>query len=332
MVRPVPHDRAAVLVNGGSRRGAHAFAPALRALRASGIELGHSTLVHDAEEIEGAVTAAVQARCSLLVAGGGDGTVSTVAGLLADLPAERRPVLGVLPLGTANDFARTLDLPSDLAAAVAVLSSGKVVDVDLGRANGLPFLNVASLGLSVAATRVLRPALKRRLGPLAYPLATLLAYRRHRPFRATLSFPGGDHAPLELGDLLQIAIGNGRHYGGGNTVAPDAGIDDSTLDLYAIRAGRLRDHLSVARLLRDGTLVEHDHVQHLVTRSLELSTDQPQPVNLDGEIAASSPVRFSVQRNAVEVVVPAHVTHLRHDALPAATDARDLSGRKLDPI
>jgi YegS/Rv2252/BmrU family lipid kinase len=332
MVRPVPHDRAAVLVNGGSRRGARAFDPALRALRATGIELGHSTLVHDAEEIERAVTAAVEARCSLLVAGGGDGTVSTVAGLLADLPADRRPVLGVLPLGTANDFARTLDLPSDLAAAVAVLSSGKVVDIDLGRANGLPFLNVASLGLSVAATRVLRPALKRRLGPLAYPLATLLAYRRHRPFRATLSFPGGDHASLELGDLLQVAIGNGRHYGGGNTVAPDAGIDDSTLDLYAIRAGRLRDHLSVARLLRDGTLVEHDHVQHLVTRSLELSTDQPQPVNLDGEIAATSPVRFSVQRNAVEVVVPAHVTHLRHDALPAATDARDLAVRKLDPI
>jgi len=89
---------------------------------------------------------------------------------------------------------------------------------------------------------------------------------------------------------------------------------------------------SIARLLRDGTLVEHDHVQHLVTRSLELSTDQPQPVNLDGEIAATSPVRFSVQRNAVEVVVPAHVSHLRHDTLPRATDARDLPVRKRDPI
>lgn len=332
MVRPVPHAHSALLVNGGSRRGAHAYQPALHALRASGMEIGHAELVHDAEQIGAAVTAALEAGCSLLVTGGGDGTVSTVAGLLADVPGARRPVLGVLPLGTANDFARTLDLPSDLAAAVSVLTSGQVVDIDLGRANGLPFLNVGSLGLSVAATRALRPALKRRLGPLAYPLAALLAYRRHRPFRATMEFPDGDHAPLELGDLLQVAVGNGRHYGGGNTVAPDAGIDDSTLDVYAIRAGRLRDHLSVARLLRDGTLVEHDHVQHLVTRSLVLSTDEPQAVNLDGEIAASSPVRFAVQRNAVEVAVPAHVTHLRHDALPGATEYSGLPLGRLDPI
>jgi diacylglycerol kinase family enzyme len=163
-------------------------------------------------------------------------------------------------------------------------------------------------------TRALRPGLKRRLGPLAYPLATLVAYRRHRPLHVRLEFPGGDFPVLELGNLLQVAIGNGRHYGGGNTVAPDAGIDDHTLDLYAIRAGRLRDHLSLARLVRDGTLIEHEDVQHLVTRAVVLTTQRPEPVNLDGEIAATSPVEFRVQRNAIEVVVPAHVTHLRHDS------------------
>ena len=282
------------------------------------MEVVHSALVHDADGIVGTVTTALEAGCSLLVTGGGDGTVSTVAGLLADLPAGSRPVLGVLPLGTANDFARTLDLPAELSAAVAVLTTGQVVDVDLGRANGLPFLNVASLGLSVAATRALRPGLKRRLGPLAYPVSALVAYRRHQGFRATLDFPDGDHETLDLQNLLQLAIGNGRHYGGGNTVAPDAGIDDATFDVDAIRAGRLRDHLSVARLLRDGTLIEHDHVQHLVTRSLVLTTGTPQAVNLDGEIATTSPVRFSLQPNALEVVVPAHVTHLRHDG-PSTT-------------
>jgi YegS/Rv2252/BmrU family lipid kinase len=224
-------------------------------------------------------------------------------------------VLGVLPLGTANDFARTLDLPPTLPAAISALATGKVVDIDLGRANGHPFLNVASLGLSVAATRALRPSIKRRLGPVAYPVSALVAYRRHRPFQARLEFPDGDGPPLDLGDLLQVGIGNGRHYGGGNTIAPDAGIDDSTLDVYAIRTGRLRDHLSVARLLRDGTLIHHEHVQHVVTRSVILTTDVPQPVNLDGEIVTTSPVDFRVQRNAIEVAVPAHITHLRHDAL-----------------
>jgi YegS/Rv2252/BmrU family lipid kinase len=231
-------------------------------------------------------------------------------------------VLGVVPLGTANDFARTLDLKPGVAPALAALATGQVVDIDLGRANGAPFLNVASLGLSVGATHALHPGLKRRLGLLAYPVAALRAYRRHEAFDVRLEFPDGDREPLELTDLLQVAVGNGRHYGGGNTVAPDAGIDDASLDVYAIRAGRLREHLSVARLLRNGTLVDHEHVQHVVTPAVLLSTDRPHPVNLDGEIAAASPVEFRVQRNAVEVVVPAHITHLSHEGAAAGEDGR----------
>jgi len=309
-----PIENAVLIVNGGSRRGFRGYEPARQALQRCGIELVSSALVDDPTSIAAEVSSALRTGTRVLVVGGGDGTVAAVAGLLADVEPAKRPVLAVLPLGTANDFARTLDLPSDLGAAVSALATGKVVDIDLGRANGRAFLNVASLGLSVGATHALRPGLKRRLGPLAYPLAAAVAYRRHQPFSARLEFPEGDFEPLDLGDLLQVAVGNGRHYGGGNTIAPDAGIDDSTLDLYAIRSGRLRDHLSLARLLRNGALIHHEHVQHLVTRAVVLTTDPPQPVNLDGEIATGSPVEFRVQRNAIEVVVPAHVTHLRHDA------------------
>jgi diacylglycerol kinase (ATP) len=309
----VPTDHVALLVNGSSRRGAHAYGATLAGLRTAGLGVVRSALVRDPAELPAEVAAAVATGCRLVVVGGGDGTVGAVAGALADLPAAVRPVLGVVALGTANDFARTLDLRPGLASALDALATGVVVDVDLGRANGAPFLNVASLGLSVGATEALAPALKRRLGPLAYPVATLRAYRRHEPFDVRLEFPDGDREPLELGDLLQVAVGNGRHYGGGNTVAPDAGIDDAALDVYAVRAGRLREHLSLARLLRNGTLVHHDHVQHVVTPAVSLSTDRPLPVNLDGEIAAASPVEFRVQRNAVEVVVPAHITHLGHE-------------------
>lgn len=315
---PVPLDAVALLVNGASRRGAQAYGPVRQGLTAHGIEPIHDELVADPREIAVAATRAIETGARLVVVGGGDGTVGAVAGQLADLPAAQRPVLAVLPLGTANDFARTLALPSNVAGAVEVLVAGKVVDVDLGRANGAPFLNVASLGLSVGLTRALRPGLKRRLGPAAYPVAALLAYRRHQPFRVRLDFPGGDFTPLDLGDLLQVTVGNGRHFGGGNTVAPDAGIDDHILDLYAIRAGRLRDHLSLARLLRDGTVIEHEDVQHLLTRAVTVATDEPEAVNLDGELATTSPVEFRVQRNAVEVVVPPHVTHVRHDAASLA--------------
>jgi diacylglycerol kinase (ATP) len=236
----------------------------------------------------------------LVVVGGGDGTVACAAGRVAGTNI----MMGVLPLGTANDFARTLEIPNDLAAACAAIADGKVVDIDLGRADGQPFLNLASVGLSVGVTEALSPRLKRHIGPLAYGVATLRAYARHKPFRARLEVPEGDHEPLELEHLLQVAVGNGRHYGGGNTVSPTAGIDDHTLDIYAILAGPLREHVSIARLLKDGSFIKHDRVYHLTSRQVRLITEPPLPVNLDGEIATVTPTDFTVQRNAVHVVVP----------------------------
>jgi len=309
----VPAEQVGLLVNGASRRGAQAYEPVRRALASRGRTPVFAELVKDPTQLRTVAERAV-AGCRLLLVGGGDGTLSAVAGLIAALPAERRPVLGVLPLGTANDFARTLDLPADLDGAVAAVFTGKVVDIDLGWADTRPFLNVASLGLSVASTAMLGPRLKRVLGPVAYPVSALLAYHRHVAFDVRLEFPEGDAEALELDDLLQVAVGNGRYYGGGQTIAPDAGIDDHALDVYAIRMGRLRDHVSVARLLKDGTLIDHEDVRHLVTRTMRVITPEPTPVNLDGEVAARTPVTFAVQRNAIEVVVPAHVTHLRHDA------------------
>jgi diacylglycerol kinase (ATP) len=291
---------AAVVINSGSRRGAAARELAVEALHKAGVPVSAVHHVHSGAELAGTLDRVLADGHDLLVVGGGDGTVSYAAGRIAGTGV----VLGVLPLGTANDFARTLEIPSALPAAVDTLLSGKVVDIDLGRVNGSVFLNVASLGLSVAVTRRLTPQLKRRLGQLAYPAATLAAYRHHRPFAARLEL--GDGSVLELDDLMQVAVGNGRHYGGGLTVSPSASIDDHLLDVYAIEKGRLRDHVSVARLLRSGHLIEHERVHHLTTRSLRVVTDEPLDVNLDGELAAMTPAAFEVDRNALHVVVPQH--------------------------
>jgi diacylglycerol kinase (ATP) len=295
---PPRTDRVAVVVNTAARGGA-------RALPLLGSVLGPVSRevsvrpVHGGEELMDALTAAMASDPDLLVIGGGDGTV----GCAAEAVAHTRTALGVLPLGTANDFARTLEIPPALTAAVQTLVRGKVVDVDLGRVDGRVYLNVASVGLSVAVTRRLTPGLKRRLGRFAYPAATIAAYRSHRPFAARLELDDG--GVLELGDLMQVAVGNGRHYGGGLTVAPEASIDDHLLDVYAVEEGRLRDHVSIARLLRSGHLVEHERVHHVTARRLRIVTDEPLPVNLDGEVAATTPATFEVDRNAVHVVVPA---------------------------
>lgn len=303
-------DRVAVVVNTASRSGARALPLVTRELARTAEEVQ----VHPAHGGHGLVEALEQAMASqpdLLVVGGGDGTIGCAAGLVAHTST----TLGVLPLGTANDFARTLEIPTALTAAVDTLLTGKVVDVDLGRVDGQVYLNVASLGLSVAVAQRLTPGLKRRLGRFAYPVATLGAYRGHRPFAARLELDDG--SVLDLRDLMQVAVGNGRHYGGGLTVSPHASIDDHLLDVYAVEQGRLRDHVSIARLLRTGHLVEHDRVHHVTARRLRLVTDEPIEVNLDGEVAATTPATFEVDRNALHVVVPAHSRAARMDDAPS---------------
>lgn len=290
----------AVVVNTASRTGASALRLVEAELHRAGVEAVDVHRADGGPQLPGALAEAVGSEPDLVLVGGGDGTIGCAASALAHTGT----TLGVLPLGTANDFARTLGIPSGLPAAIDALLGGKVVDVDLGRVNGSVFLNVASLGLSVAVTRRLTPALKRRLGRLAYPAATLAAYRHHRPFAARLELADG--SVLELDDLMQVAVGNGRHYGGGLTVSPTASIDDHLLDVYAIEKGRLRDHVSVARLLRSGHLVEHERVHHLTTRSVRVVTDEPLDVNLDGELAAMTPATVEVDRNALHVVVPRH--------------------------
>ncbi|SEQ81323.1 lipid kinase [Microlunatus flavus] len=302
-------EQAALVVNSGSRRGAAAFEDAHRMLLERGVDVVEAFGVSDPARLRETVEQAVERGRRLIVVGGGDGTFSSVVDVLAGTDV----TLGVLPLGTANDLARTLELPLDLAAACDTVANGKVVDIDVGRIGGTAFLNVASSGLSVEVAQAMSPVLKRRLGPLAYPIAAVPAYRRHTPFTAELTFPLGDHEPVRLEGLLQLAVGNGRFYGGGNAVSQVAGIDDHQLDVYAIPAGRFREHVNIARFFRSGTFVEHPEVLHLRTRAVDLATDHPVRVNVDGEVVATTPVSFTVSPNALDVIVPQHSRAARRD-------------------
>lgn len=310
MRNPSQYERAALVVNASSRTGNAAYERARERLTDLGLPLAECYPVTDPTRLTEVVEHVAADGCDLVIVGGGDGTLSTAV----DPLLQHGAVLGVLPLGTANDLARTLQLPTDVDAACEAIANGKVVDIDLGRVGDNYFVNLASIGLSVGVSRMLTPGLKRRLGPLAYSVATLRAYRAHEPFSASLEFPDGDHEPRRLEGLLQLAVGNGRHYGGGNTVSPTAGIDDHLLDLYAVRAGRFRDHVAMARMLRDGSFVGHDDVLHLTTRHVTVHTEPELPVNVDGEVVATTPQPITVHRNALEVVVPAASTAAYHDA------------------
>jgi len=303
--------RAALIVNTRSRTGERTFFQALDRLQDLGVTLGPTYAVRDPVRLPETVRDVLDdgSKYRLLILGGGDGSVSSVVDFLAD----HHVVLGLLPLGTANDFARTLGIPSDIEGACQTIAAGKMVDVDLGLAGDNYYVNVASVGLGVEATRALSPWMKKSVGPLAYPAAAIKAFLTHKPFSARLTFPDGDHEPVEHERLLQVAVGNGRFYGGGMVVAPESGIDDRSLDVYAIELGRHRDLIGVARYLKSGDFIRGEGVSHYRTGRVRLETDPELAVNIDGEVVTHTPQNFSVAHNALKVLVPPDSTTARRD-------------------
>jgi diacylglycerol kinase (ATP) len=296
------NGRAALIVNTRSRTGEKVFFKALDLLHKMEVPLGATYAIRDPARLPETVREVMAdgSGYETLILGGGDGTVSSVV----DFLAHKHVTLGLLPLGTANDFARTLDIPSDVESACETIANGKVVDVDLGLAGDNYFVNVASVGLGVGATEALTPWAKKNIGALAYPVAAIRAFLRHEPFSARLVFPDGDHETVEHERLLQVAVGNGRFYGGGMVMAPNSGIDDRTLDVYAITLGRHRDLFGVARYLKSGDFIRNDSVSQYRTTRVRLETDPELLVNIDGELVARTPEEFSVADNALKVLVP----------------------------
>lgn len=305
----VNERRAALVVNTRSRSGERAFEQARGHLRDLGVRVESEFDLQDPARLPETVREAAEGH-ELVILGGGDGTVSSSVDFLAG----RETVLGLLPLGTANDFARTLAIPTDLYGACETIAHGKLVDIDLGLSGDNYYVNLASVGLSTGVTQALTSRLKKSAGAAAYPLAAIKAFLKHDPFRARLTFPDGDHEPVEYERLLQVAVGNGRFYGGGMVVSPDSGIDDSTLDVYAIQLGRHRDLLGVVRYLKSGDFVRSEGVAHYETSRVVVETEPHLLVNVDGELVASTPREFSVARNALHVLVPQNSAAARHDA------------------
>jgi diacylglycerol kinase (ATP) len=233
-----------------------------------------------------------------VILGGGDGTISAAAPALRDLG---RP-FGLLPLGTANDLARTLGIPFDPVEAAGVIVAGEVRRIDLGLIDGQPFFNVASLGLSAEVVREHEgeSARKRLLGVLNYPLSAWSAFRRHRPFRAEI-IVDGERLRFRC---IQIAVGNGRHYGGGMTVDEDAEIDDGWLRVYYLKPSGLIAMLWALPALRFGWLRRSPVAEVRRAKRVEIRTRRPRPVNVDGELNGRTPVVVEIEPGAVEVFAP----------------------------
>ena len=287
--------RALLIVNAKSRTGQDARDHAVEALRSAGIT-PIPLSVDSRDELSPAIAARAGEADMILVAGG-DGTLNAAA---KGVHAAQTP-LGVLPTGTANDLARTLGIPPDLDAAIRIVAEGRTRRIDLGQVNDELFFNVASLGLSVDLAEELTSDLKRRFGRLGYAVAAVRALSRAKPFRVTIESDAGKVRSLSL----QVAVGNGRFYGGGNVIERTAAIDDGRLDLYSLEFGRAWRLALMLKALRIGDHGAWQEIRSMSGQSFDVRTRKPKPINADGEIIAETPARFRLLRRAIEVFVPA---------------------------
>lgn len=285
---------ALLLINRSSRQGALDLRTSLEPLQQQGVEMTEVRGQRPGDLAR--AVAAHRGKVDLVIIAGGDGTLNGVADALVetDLP------LGILPLGTANDLARTLALPTDLVGAGRVIAAGRTRRIDLGCINGKYFFNVASLGLSTHLARALTGETKRRWGVLGYPITLWRTTARMRPFRADIRCDG----TCERVRSIQISIGNGRYFGGGMSIAADAAIDDGQLDLVSLGPRGFWRLVLSSPAIRWGLHDNRERARHWRGTEIDIRTRRPMPINTDGEVTTQTPARVGVVPRALSVFVP----------------------------
>jgi len=285
----------------GKAAGRPEFREAIAAARSK----GHTILVHVTWEQGDSARFAqlgVHQGADAVVAGGGDGTINEVAlGLVtASAGSTGRPSLGVIPLGTANDFARSAGIPLDPTAALDLVVSRPAAAIDLGRIGDRLFVNVATGGFGTHVTLETREELKKALGGAAYLLTGVTRYSSIRAATARFTGPGFEWE----GNFLVLAIGNGRQAGGGHVLCPEATVNDGALDLRILpEVPQAEMGQAMASILREGLDAVERRVVSARLTTLDIQAPDEIFINLDGE-------PISGHRFHVEAVPKALKLHL----------------------
>jgi YegS/Rv2252/BmrU family lipid kinase len=230
-----------------------------------------------------------------IIVAGGDGTLNAAAEAMIEIGLP----LGILPIGTANDLARTLGIPTELPEACAVIAEGYTHAIDVGWVNGVYYFNVAHIGLGVQVTHQLSAEVKARWGILGYLHGIFKAFQENRAFRAHITFDNRHRRTKSI----EIAIGNGRHYGGGMTIAEEATIYDHQLYLYSLKPLSLWKLITLAPALRSGRYAGQDGVELLKAQEITIRTRKPMSIDTDGELRTHTPAHFRVIPAALSVYV-----------------------------
>ncbi|WP_296279455.1 lipid kinase YegS [Pseudoxanthomonas sp.] len=295
------------LILNGKSAGDDDLREAVAKMREDGIALDVRVTWEDGDA-ERYVAEAIADGVDTVIAGGGDGTLSEVATTLAhrDQRADALPSLGLVPLGTANDFATAAGIPDDALPALQLVHAAAAVPLDLLRIeadDGVHWCaNLASGGFGTEVTVETDEGLKKMLGGLAYLITGIARLGRIEPMTARVRGPEFDWR----GDFIALGIGNGRQAGGGQALCPDALVDDGLLDVTLVPELSGEVAATLGTLVKDG---KHAALDRVATRArlpwVELDADQPLTLNLDGEPVQSRRFRIECVPGRVRMHLPA---------------------------
>lgn len=278
----------ALVVNAKARLGDH-----VDAVRDHLASVDSVHLVDDTARLPETFEAVAQHR--RVIVAGGDGTVACAADALAHSDAE----MAVVPLGTQNNFARSLRIPSDVGQACDLALRGTARPTDLGCADGAHFANALTIGISGHIARATPPDWKRVLGQVSYGLTAVRVLATTQPFEAHLAWPGGERTV----STYQIVVANGARIGDAVT-APEGLVDDGLLDIRTIGDDTRGGLLAAWKDAQPPDASMHDNSFHVQTPEVRIETDPPQRLDLDGELGAYTPARVWAKRDALRVVRP----------------------------
>ena len=238
--------------------------------------------------------------CELVIAAGGDGTLNEVINGL--VPAAERVQVGLIPLGTGNDFAKMLDLPVSIEDCVDVLRAGNTRPTDVVRVTTdevRHFINISAGGFSGAVNEKLTPEIKQSWGPLAYLRSAAEALPQLRAYRTEITLD--DTTTLAL-DLYNVVIANGRYVAGGTLIAPEASINDGLLDVILIPRNPPGSIALLAAQIAIGKHLTSEGVVFRRAATIAVKSEPGMWFNVDGELIGNEPARFEIMPRALRFV------------------------------
>lgn len=262
---------------------------------------GYETSAH-ATTCEGdaikAAKLAVERRYDLVVAAGGDGTINEVINGLAE--QEYRPKLGIIPMGTTNDFARALSIPRDIKKAVDIILAGQSMFLDIGRVNDQYFMNIAGGGKLTELTYEVPSKLKTMLGQMAYYMKGIEMLPSLKPIRTKIEYDGN----IVDEDIMLFLVSNTNSVGGFEKLAPDAKANDGYFDLLILKKANLAEFVRIASLALRGAHLQDKHIIYAKANHIKVSTDEKMQLNIDGEFGGLLPGEFHNLQQHIEFYVP----------------------------